>query len=291
MTVGAIGPIRGKTVLITGATSGIGLWTARALAAEGAHVVLVGRSADKTTAAAAEVAGVAAAGAQVHTLLADMASLASIRAACAEAAARFPVLDVLVNNAGAMHMERATTADGFEMTFGVNHLGYMETTLGLLPLLRAAPAARVVVVASDAHRMGKIDWDDLQSTRGYNGWSVYGTSKLQNILFTRALARRLAGTAISANSLHPGVVATGFGRNNDGWVGRLVALGAPFLISPARGARTSVYLAADAAVDGVTGRYFARCKEVKPRAHATDDDAAERLWAESLRLLGRTEPA
>jgi retinol dehydrogenase-12 len=281
-TPGAIGDIAGKTVLITGASSGIGLAAAEALAKKGARLVLVGRSADKTEAAAARVRGVAP-GASVEVELCDMASLAQIRALGSRLRDRLDHLDVLLNNAGAMHTSRKETVDGFEMTFGVNHLGYLVTTLELLPLLRAAPAARVVNVASDAHSAARLDLDDLQwEKRSYRSF----TSKLCNILFTRELARRLGGTAITANCLHPGVVATGFGRNDGGFLSQLVKLASVFLIDPDRGAATSVHLCASPAVDGVTGGYFAKSAAIAPRRAGRDDDAAAELWRRSAAMVG-----
>lgn len=283
-TPGAIGPIAGRRVLITGATNGIGLAAAVELGRRGAQLVLVGRSAERLADAKAQVA---ATGAAVEVEACDFAELASIRALGQRLRDAGAPIDVLLNNAGAMHQTRKHTADGFEMTFGVNHLGYVATTLALLPLLRAAPAARVVNVASDAHRMGQLDLDDLQAAnKAYSAWGVYGTSKLCNILFTRSLARRLQGTAITANSLHPGVVATGFGRNDPGLFARLAGWAGGLLLSPERGAATSVHLCASPEVDGVTGRYFARCREVSPRKPAQDDAAAEALWARSAAMLG-----
>jgi NAD(P)-dependent dehydrogenase (short-subunit alcohol dehydrogenase family) len=285
-TPGAIGDIRGKTVLVTGASSGIGLSACEELAKRGARVIMVGRNPEKTEAAAAQVRA-AAPDATVEVELCDLAKLEDMRALGRRLRGRLDHLDVLLNNAGAMHTSRKTTADGFEMTYGVNHLGYFLPTLALLPLLQAAPAARIVNVASDAHRAGKLDLDDLQmDKRGYSGWPAYGTSKLMNILFTRELARRLEGTAITANSLHPGVVKTGFARNDDSWLNKLWGLMSVFLISPESGAETSVYLCADPDVDGVTGKYFAKCREKTPKATALRDDDARRLWQISAEHIG-----
>lgn len=285
-TPGAIGDISGKTVLVTGASSGIGLSACEALARRGARLIMVGRNPEKTEAAATKVREQAA-GATVEVELCDLASLEDMRALGRRLRERLDHIDVLLNNAGAMHTSRKETADGFEMTYGVNHLGYFLPTLALLPLLRAAPAARIVNVASDAHRAGKIDLDDLQmDRRGYSSWTAYGTSKLLNILFTRELSRRLEGTAITANSLHPGVVKTGFAHNDPGWMSRIWGLFSVFQISPDSGAETSVYLCADPAVDGVSGRYFAKSKEKTPRATAERDDIAARLWEISAEQVG-----
>ncbi len=285
-TPGAIGDVAGKTILVTGASSGIGLAAAEALAKQGARLILVGRNRERTEAAAAQVRG-AAPDAQVEVELADQGSLAQMRALGARLRDRLDHLDVLLNNAGAMHTSRKTTEDGFELTFGVNHLGYFVTTLELLPLLRAAPAARVVNVASDAHSAAKLDLDDLNwERRRYGAFPVYGTSKLCNILFTRELARRLAGTRVTANSLHPGVVRTGFGRNDGGLLSGIVKLVGVFLISPETGAETSVYLCSSPEVDGVSGGYFARSKQIEPRRAGRDDAAARELWTRSAEMVG-----
>jgi len=285
-TPGQIGDIRGRTVLVTGASSGIGLSACEALAQRGARVIMVGRNAEKTEAAAGTVRA-GAPDATVEVELCHLRPLQAIRDLGRRLRERLDHLDVLLNNAGAMHSTRKTSVDGFEMTYAVNHLGYFLPTLELLPLLQAAPAARIVNVSSDAHRAGTIDFDDLQmDRRGYSGWPAYGTSKLMNILFTRELARRLEGTAITANSLHPGVVRTGFGRNDQGWLNTVWAMMSVFLISPESGAETSVFLCADPAVDGVTGRYFAKCREKTPRRKAMRDADAKRLWEVSAAQVG-----
>jgi retinol dehydrogenase 12 len=285
-TPGAIGDITGKTVLVTGASSGIGLSACEALAERGARLIMVGRSAEKTEAAAAQVRAKAA-DATVEVELCDLARLDDMRALGRRLRERLDHLDVLLNNAGAMHTTRKETADGFEMTYGVNHLGYFLPTLALLPLLQAAPAARIVNVASDAHRAGKVVLDDLQmDRRGYSSWTAYGTSKLLNILFTRELSRRLDGSAITANSLHPGVVKTGFAHNDSGWMSTIWGLFSVFQISPDSGASTSVFLCTDPSVDGVSGRYFAKSKQKKPRATAERDDQAAQLWAISAEQVG-----
>lgn len=285
-TPGAIGDIAGKTILITGASSGIGLAAAEALAKKGARLILVGRNPEKTEAAAEQVRA-AAPGAAVEVELADQGSLVQMRSFGARLRERLDHIDVLLNNAGAMHTTRKTTEDGFEMTFGVNHLGYFLLTLELLPLLRAAPAARIVNVASDAHSAAKLDLDDLNwEKRSYSSFPVYGTSKLCNILFTRELARRLEGTSITANSLHPGVVRTGFGKNDGGFLASIVKLVGVFLISPDSGASTSVYLCSSPDVDGVSGRYFAKSRQIEPRRAGRDDASALGLWQRSAELVG-----
>jgi NAD(P)-dependent dehydrogenase (short-subunit alcohol dehydrogenase family) len=219
----------------------------------------------------------------------DLASFASIRRFARDVAPPLGPLEVLVNNAGLVQLDHSVTEDGFETTFGVNHLGHFLLTTLLLDQLRAGAPARVVVVASLAHRSARqgLDFDDLQSERGYSPIGVYNRSKLANIYFTRELARRLAGSGVTANSLHPGFVASRFGRDGDGGhLGNIVmTLARPFAISPARGARTSVYLASSPEVADVTGKYFAHCREARPSRVATDDDAARRLWSVSEALV------
>ncbi len=276
--------LAGRHAVVTGATSGIGLHTALGLARLGASVALVARDREKganTLAAARE----ASAGGAPSLFLADLASLAQVRRAAAELAAALPRVDILVNNAGALHMTRKVTEDGLEMTFAVNHLAPFLLTSLLLPKLRASAPARVVTVASEAHRSGPLDFDDLQSERGYAGMKVYGRSKLANILFSNELARRLEGSGVTSNSLHPGVVATGFGKNDRGWMHLLVTLARPFLLSPEKGARTPLHVAASPAVVNVSGRYFKDGREASPAPYALDPAAQRRLWDVSVRLV------
>jgi NAD(P)-dependent dehydrogenase (short-subunit alcohol dehydrogenase family) len=276
----------GKTCVVTGATGGIGRETALGLARAGAAVAVVGRDRARGEAALAEVRAAATGGAP-SLFLADLGSLGDVRRLAADLDAALPRIDVLVNNAGAMNAVRKTTVDGYEATLAVNHLAPFLLTNLLLPKLRASAPARVVTVASDAHRMvPAMDWDDLMSERRYAGMRVYGQSKLANILFAKALAQRLAGTGVTSNALHPGVVATGFGKNDPGWMRWVVRLGAPFMLSPARGAATTLYLATAPEVEGVTGEYFARSRVARPTAAAEDAAAAERLWEISARLVG-----
>jgi len=282
--------MNGQTALVTGATAGIGLVTARRLAEQGAEVCLVGRDAGRLS-TALETIRRAVPGAQVFSLRADLALIAEQRRVAAEFLAARPRLDVLVNNAGAIFASREETTDGLERTFALNHLSYFTVTNALMPALRAAPRARIVSVASAAHRQARLDFDDLQSRRGYLHMRVYGTSKLMNILFTRALARRLAAatgpSGLTANCLHPGFVATNFADNNSGFFKALVGVGkALFAINEERGADTSVFLATDPSVAEVTGEYFAKCRPARRTTAARDDAAAERLWAESARIVG-----
>jgi retinol dehydrogenase 12 len=276
--------LSGKTVLITGFTQGIGKETALGLAKKGASLVLVARDAARAEAAANEVR--AAGGGAVEVMLADLSSQASVRKLAADFLARHDRLDVLLNNAGGINTSRKVTGDGLEMTFAVNHLAYFLLTNLLLDVLRASGDARIVNVASEAHKQGRIHFDDLQLEKGYGGFKAYGQSKLANILFTRELARRLAGTKVTANSLHPGVVRTGFGRGDGGLLAWGVKIAGAFFLSPEQGAATSIYLASSPEVAGVTGKYFAKSREKSPSRRAQDDDTAHKLWDASTKLTG-----
>ncbi|HEX9049296.1 MAG TPA: SDR family oxidoreductase [Anaeromyxobacter sp.] len=277
-------PLLGRHVVLTGASSGIGLETARGLARLGASVALVARDRARGEAALA-AARQASAGGTPSLFLADLGTLAQVRRLAGELAAALPRIDVLLNNAGAMHATRKESADGLELTFAVNHLAPFLLTSLLLPRLRASAPSRVVTVASEAHRLGPLDLDDLQARRGYGAMKVYGRSKLANVLFANELARREAGTGVTSNSLHPGVVATGFGRNDPGWFRVLVTIGKPFLATPEKGARTSIHVAAAPELAGVTGRYFKDRREVPPAAFARDEAVQRRLWELSERLV------
>ena len=276
--------MQGKVCVITGATSGIGLIAAERLAAQGARLVLVGRDKARGEAALARMKE-RAPGARLAIHYADLSLLAEMERLAATIAASEPRIDVLINNAGAMFSRRSVTADGLERTFALNHMAYFVLSNRLRDRLAAAAPARIVSVASAAHRGNTLDFGDLQSARSYRGFTVYGRSKLANILFTRELARRLAGTGVTANCLHPGFVATRFGDNSDGFI--RVAIGVAknlFAISPEKGAETIVYLASSPEVAGVSGGYFARSRPATPTAAAQDDAAARRLWEESAKL-------
>jgi NAD(P)-dependent dehydrogenase (short-subunit alcohol dehydrogenase family) len=247
----------------------------------------VGRNAERAAASAARIK--AATGATVEILLADLSSQADIGRLANEFLARHSRLDVLVNNAGALFKRRLESADGIEMTWALNHLSYFLLTNLLLGALRAAAPSRIVNVASDAHSGAQINFDDPQLKRGYSGRRAYGQSKLANILFTVELARRLDRTALSANVLHPGFVASNFGKNNGGLFGFLIGLAQRVAaISPEEGAETSIYLATSPEVAGVSGQYFEKCRAVAPSAEALDRTAAARLWQLSEALVGAT---
>jgi NAD(P)-dependent dehydrogenase (short-subunit alcohol dehydrogenase family) len=278
--------MRGKTCVITGATSGIGLETAARLGALGARLVLVGRNPDKGNRAIgrlrADVPGVA-----VEMHYADLSRPDEIRRLAAALLDTVSRIDVLVNNAGALFANRNTTPDGLELTFALNHMAYFRLTSLLRDRLIASAPARVINVASEAHRDSHLGFEDLQCSRHYSGWTAYKRSKLANILFTRELARRLEGTGVTANCLHPGFVATSFGDNNRGFwrfgisIGKLIAA-----IPVRRGAETPVYLASSPDLEGISGKYFSKCREARPDTAAEDDKAAARLWQESERLIG-----
>jgi NAD(P)-dependent dehydrogenase (short-subunit alcohol dehydrogenase family) len=277
--------VYGKTCVITGATSGIGLAAAEALAGRGASLALVGRDRSRGEAALARVRAAApGVGATVH--YADLTRLAEVRRLGAELLATHPRIDVLVNNAGALFQQREVTEDGLERTFALNHVAYFLLTQLLRERLAASAPARVVSVASRAHEGAVLDLEDLNLERGYSGWTAYRRSKLANILFTRELARRLAGTGVSANCLHPGFVASRFGDNNRGpfgWGMRLAKRLAA--ISEQRAAETIVFLASDPSVAGTTGGYFADSRPATPSAAAQDDRTAARLWEISAKLV------
>jgi NAD(P)-dependent dehydrogenase (short-subunit alcohol dehydrogenase family) len=273
-----------RHILVTGATDGIGKVTARELGAEGTSVWIVGRNAEKTAAVVRELTALKP-GATYHGLVADLARPPEVSRLGRELLDKLPHLDVLVNNAGAFFSTFEQTPEGFERTFALNHLNYFILTHHLLPALKKAPKGRVVSVASDAHRMAKLDFDNLQGEHGYKGWTAYGRSKLCNILFTRELARRLAGGTVTANSLHPGFVASKFGHNNVGAMNHLLKFSQKiFAIDENAGAKTSIYLASSAEAGKFSGQYFSRCKPSTPTLAAQDDSAALRLWTISEQI-------
>lgn len=275
--------MQGKVVVITGATSGIGLVAAQRLAAMGARIVMVAR--DKGRAEAALASLPKSNGGAAHSVhYADLSRLSEMKRVADEIAAAEPKIDVLMNNAGALFGSRIVTADGLEMTFAVNHMSYFVVTEGLRERLVSTKGARVVNTASDAHEGARLDFNDLQSANGYRGFKVYSRSKLCNILFTRELARRLHGTGVTANSLHPGFVNTRFGDESGGMLSVGVRIAKKFAISVEKGAETMVYLASSNEVANVSGAYFYKCKVATPSKEAQDDQAAAKLWKESERI-------
>lgn len=276
--------VQGKICLVTGANAGIGRVTALELARQGAQVVMVCRSQERGEAAQVEIKQ-ATGNEAVDLILADLSSQAEVRRAAAEFKARYDRLHILVNNAGAFFNQRLESADGLEMTFALNHLGYFLLTNLLLEPLRAAAPARIINVSSDAHKGGRLDFADLQATRRYRGFQAYAASKLANVLFTLELARQLQGTGITANVLHPGFVASNFGLNNEGVLRfGLKLVHRLFAISEEAGAETSLYLATSAEVAGITGKYFVKKKVVPLTGQAQDMAAAKRLWQVSEQL-------
>lgn len=284
--------MQGKVCLITGATLGIGKATAQALADRGATLTIIGRNPQKVTATVAELRA-SRGNAAVEGLVADLSSQAEVRRVTGEFLNRHDRLHVLINNAGGMFFSRHETVDGLEYTFALDHLAYFLMTNLLLDTLKASGApdakARVVSVSSMAHQGAQINFDDLQGAKSYGAWRAYGQAKLANILFTHELARRLAGSNVTANCLHPGFVASGFAMNNLGGVIRSTArlVIRPIQISPEQGAQTSVYLATSPDVEGVSGEYFSKSKIARSSAASYDDAAAKRLWEVSDQLVSQ----
>ncbi len=282
------GSMQGRVCLVTGASGGIGKETAVALATLGAAVVMVSRDSERGKAALSDVRRRSGGSDDVQLMLADLASLQAVRSLASEFRQRHQRLHVLVNNAGALNSQLSLTKDGFEMTFGVNHLAHFLLTNLLLDLLKTSAPSRIVNVSSSAHARGTIDFDGFRGERKYSGIAAYGQSKLANVLFTYELVRRLDGAGVTANSLHPGVIRTGFGHNNSGIWGGLCSVfhtvARPNLLTPEQGAQTSIYLASSPDVEGVTGKYFAKSKPVQSSDLSHDTELAQRLWQVSEEL-------
>ncbi|WP_136603889.1 SDR family oxidoreductase [Paenibacillus dokdonensis] len=278
-----------KIVVVTGANSGMGLASTVALAKQGAEVVMVCRSEQRGQAALAEA--IRQSGSErIHLMLCDLGRLSSIRAFALAFTERYSRLDVLLNNAGVVMIKRQETADGFEMDLGVNHLGHFLLTNLLLDALRASSQGRVVTVASGAYKAGKIHFDDPFLKHGFNPAKAYAQSKLANILFTRELASRLAGTNVTANCVHPGAVGTQIGVNRDTGFGKTVlAMLKPFFLSPEQGADTAVYLASASELAKVSGQYFYKRKQQKLSSKAESKENAKRLWEWSCEQVGFNE--
>lgn len=272
-----------KTAVVTGATSGIGQVVATELAKRGMRVVVVGRDPGRIDAVLRGLPPPPRGAHAAHQ--ADLMRLSEMRRVAAEIAAAEPRIDLLINNAGALFAERAVTEDGWERTFALNHMAYFVVTMGLLERVKAAPAGRIVVTASRMHGMSTLDFDDLQSERRYSGYQAYGRSKLCNVLFARALARRLEGSGVTCNALHPGFVATRFGDAERGVFSLLNRWAKAFALSPAEGAKTTLHVATSEEGGRLNGAYFDKCKPIEPSAAARRDADGERLWEITERLI------
>lgn len=277
--------MQGKICLITGGTNGIGKSTALGLARMGATVVIVGRNASKTARVVNEIKS-ATATPKVTALLADLSSLNDVRRLAGEFKSEYAQLHVLISNAGAVFLKRRVSVDGFEMTFAVNHLAHFLLTNLLIDTIRASAPARIVVVSSAAHTRARIDFENLQGERHYGGMDAYGNSKLANLLFTIELARRLEGTGVTVNALHPGFVNSGFAKNNGALVATVFGAVAPLIArSPEKGAATSIYLASSPEVQSITGKYFSDSKMIRTAPQAADTAVAKRLWEISAEMV------
>lgn len=282
--------MKGKICLITGGTGGIGRVTAQALAQTGASVVMVARNPQKAEGVVREIREKTG-NPQVDYLLGDLSVQADVRRVAAAFRERYNRLDVLINNAGLYFWKRQLSQDGIEMTFALNHLAYFLLTNLLLDMLIANAPSRIVNVSSVAHVGARLDLDDLQNKHWVFGWSVYGRSKLANLYFTYELARRLKGTGVTVNALHPGFVATNFGRSNGGIFDLVFKIGQIAAISPEQGAKTSIYLATSPEVEGVTGKYFRKCKAIPSSRISYDEEIARRLWLLSEEMTGLNHPS
>ena len=278
-------PMAGRTVLITGATGGIGKATALGLARLGANVAITGRDHQRAEAAANEIHS--AGGGRVLDFVADLSVQSEVRRLAGQVLETLPAIDVLLNNVGGYWHTRRVTADGLEHTFALNHLAPFLLTHLLLDRLKQSKAARVVNVSSNAQAMGRIDFDDLQGERSYSGARAYNQSKLANVLFTYELARRLPAGSVTANALHPGVVSTSFGAEDPGRALRLLLpFGRPFMKTPDQGAATSIYVASAPELENVTGQFFADSKPKRSSRRSYDEGTAARLWRVSADLVG-----
>ncbi len=278
--------MKGKLVVITGASSGIGRATAEGLATRGASLALVGRDIRRLSSAAEAIRK--AAPVPVHTYIADLSSMAEVRRVASEIGAAHPRIDVLINNAGTVGGRRRVTVDGYEHTFALDHLSPFLLTNLLLPSLKASAPSRIVTVSSVAHFTGSLHLDDLMMENGYSAWRAYSQAKLANVMFTYELARRLQGTGVTANCAHPGVVRSRFGQEASGLLHLGLVVLRPFSISARQGARTIIYLASSPQVEGVSGRYFAAMRPRQSSPASCDQRSAERLWEASEALTGLT---
>lgn len=275
-----------RVMLVTGANSGMGLATSVALAKQGIYVIMLCRNEARGRRALEEAVRRSGSN-RIGLMLCDLGSLRSIRACAAAVLSNYTALDGLINNAGVISVRRQTTSDGFELNIGVNHLGHFLLTNLLLEALQRAPQGRIINVSSGAHKIGRIHFDDLHLTKGYNAVTAYSQSKLANILFTNALASRLQGRKVTANSLHPGAVATNIGVDRGtGFGKRIMAMLRPFFLTPEEGAATAIYLATSPDVAAVSGAYFYRQRQMPASRRAQDAQLAERLWAVSAAEVG-----
>lgn len=273
----------GKVCLITGGNSGIGKATAQGLAKLNATVVIVSRDKDKGEATLIEIKSKSG-NRNIDAMTADLSSQDSVRELAHDFKGRYKKLHVLINNAGIFLPKRIPTVDGLETTFATNHLGHFLLTNLLVDVLKSSAPSRVINITSSAHRGTKIEFDDLQAEKKYSGYHAYSQSKLANVLFTYQLAKRLEGTGVTANCLHPGVVRTGFGKDVTGLMSILVRVGSPFMMSADKSARAAIYLATSPELEGVTGKHFSRGKEEKSSTESYDAESAERLWRVSAEL-------
>lgn len=283
-----------KKALITGSNSGIGKMTALELAKQGYHIIMLCRNQEKADTARKEIFEETK-NENIDIVICDLGIMSQIREVAKTIRDHYPKLDLLVNNAGMLpDSSRKTTEEGLEVTFAVNHLSYFLLTRELMPLLEKAASARIVNVASNAHRTGRFEPDNLQIEKGFDTFKAYGNSKLFNIMFTQKLAREVQGTGITTYSLHPGVVDTNFAADSDSLFSKLFNLGRFFMISPEKGAETTNYLCTEPGIEHLNGQYFVKKKPVKPKIKAaTDDEACDRLWQQSEEILEsvlKTEP-
>ena len=275
--------LKGNVCMVTGATSGIGVVTAKALAQEGATVIVVGRNKEKSFSVVDQIKKKTG-NPNVQYMLADLSVQKEVRQLAEDFTGKFKRLDILVNNAGAIFNKRIETVDGLEMTFALNHLGYFLLTNLLLGTIKASAPSRIINVSSDAHKGAKINFDDIQGTKKYGVMRAYGQSKLANILFTYELARKLEGSGVTSNALHPGFVASSFGSNMSGAFRLLIRFFQLFALSSEKGAETSIYLATSLDVANTTGKYFVKKKEVSTSVVSYDNKVAEKLWKVSEEL-------
>lgn len=273
----------GKIILITGATSGIGKETALALAKMGATILVGGRNPEKTRQTVLAIQNTAA-NERIEGYVADLSSMSQVRSLAAQINEKHPRLDILINNAGGFFARRYVTSDGMELTFALNHMSYFILTQCLMDVLLASNSARIINVSSEAHRSAQINFNDLHWEKNYNGWTAYSQSKLANILFTNELDRQLSTSHITANSLHPGFVATRFGYNNGPLVDLAMRIAHLFAISPQQGAQTLVFLASAPELEGVSGLYFSNLRPIPASDASSSFESAQRLWEISLHL-------